>query len=268
MKNIYIGYYTKTPHEMRDMWDNGLITFDHHVLLNFYRLARATRDHLTDLIRKLSDKIFLTHHAGLEFHKKRFEIIAEQKEEHGLSYNRIAQAQTDIQANHLYPFLNERTRYNLLDALEEVKKELALSVSYYDDLLVEDEIFVEIEKLFEHKVERGGSQEEDRRLFEAKQVEPGWTLEDFCLWKQIVSKAKKTRKNIILVSDEKKSTWSWKLQDAKTVIGPRQELSEEMHNEARTGLLIYTVREFMEYSASYLLNSRRKETTKKIEEWV
>ena len=270
MKNMYIGYYTKTPQEIKEMWDNGLITFDPNVLLNLYRYSPETRAGLTRLIDKLSDKIFLTHLAGLEFHRRRFEVIDEQKAIYEESYNKILKAKEDINSKNRHPILKERTRCKLLDALDEVRVELEANIDYYYNLLVEDGIVNEINLLFENRVERGFAKEEEEKIieegkrryeknnpagFDDKHKEITSWQQDFLLWKQIVLKAKKARKNIILISDEKKNAWSWKLKDDKTIIGPRQELIEEIYNEARAGFLLYSTKEFMEYGLPYIQES-------------
>ncbi len=75
MKNIFTGYNKKTEDEIKNIWNEGLITFDANVLLDFYRFSKKSKEGFINLIKELTSKIFLTHQAALEFHRNRFEVI-------------------------------------------------------------------------------------------------------------------------------------------------------------------------------------------------
>ena len=59
------------------------------------------------------------------------------------------------------------------------------------------------------------------------------------IWKQILSFAKdKAIKDIILVTDDSKSDWWWKIESSgPKVIGPRPELVEEIMREAGVDII-------------------------------
>ena len=82
MREIYVGYTKKTNEELIDIWKNSHITFDTNVLLNLYRYSESTKNSLIDLIKKIEDRVFLTHQVGLEFNRNKYEIIAAQENAH------------------------------------------------------------------------------------------------------------------------------------------------------------------------------------------
>jgi hypothetical protein len=278
MKNIYTGYCKKTPHEIIKMWDAGLITYDANVLLNLYRYSEETKKEILRLIEKLSSKNFLTYQAGLEFHKNRFEVISEQENAYKDFYNSLTKIEDELNTRSRHPFLSEKLQKKFSTTLSEVKEEIKGNEKYYGDLIVTDEIYNDIHRIFENKIENSFSDdvlikiyEEGKKRYE-KKIPPGFEDEkdkeanrqygDLVIWKQIIIKAKETKKSIILITDERKKDWWWKLKNGK-VIGPRQELVEEIYKEANVDFYIYSTERFLEYGLTYL---KEKSNPKAVEE--
>lgn len=79
MKNIFNGYYPPSKNEFETLWRNAIFVFDTNVLLNLYRYQASTRDSLLSVIEKLSDRVWIPYHAGLEFQRNRLHVIAAQR---------------------------------------------------------------------------------------------------------------------------------------------------------------------------------------------
>jgi hypothetical protein len=72
------GYYLPTNEEFGAMWRGGIFSVDANVLLNLYRYTKPTRERLLDILGRLKGQLWLTNQAGLEFHRNRQAVIAEQ----------------------------------------------------------------------------------------------------------------------------------------------------------------------------------------------
>ena len=66
---------------------------------------------------------------------------------------------------------------------------------------------------------------------------------DYLLWKEILEYAKSERKNIILVTEDKKEDWWW-MERGKT-IGPRYELNREFYAETQQDFYMYDLTGFL-----------------------
>lgn len=279
MKEKYIGYYKKSPDEIKKIWDEGFITFDANVLLNLYRYSSNTKKEIIKLIEKFSGKVFLTHQAGLEFHRNRFEVISEQEKVYKEFTENLTKIEEELNSKSKHPFLSAKLQQKLNTVFKEVKDETKNSEEYYCNLIITDEIYDEINNLFSNKIEKEYTEEEKLKLFEEgkkrfeKKIPPGFEDEkdkegariygDFILWKQIIDKAKDTNKPVILVTDERKKDWWWKLKNGK-IIGPRQELVEEMYKESGVEFHLYSTEKFVEYGLSYLKESSKPKVIEEV----
>jgi hypothetical protein len=73
--------------------------------------------------------------------------------------------------------------------------------------------------------------------------DPARKYGDLILWKQVIAKAKESKKPLILVTDDQKTDW-WLEQSGRT-IGPRPELIEEFLQEAGERFWMYSVDRFL-----------------------
>jgi len=267
MKKLFPGYYKKTETDIRGIWENGLILFDTNVLLNLYRYSDATRETLLELISKFSKQIFLPHQSALEYNRNRYEVIAEQEKAYKEFLEKIAQIQKDLQSTSKPPFLTAKIDKDLNKVFENVSLEVQESIEKYCDYLKQDPIYDRISDLFENKITDSFDNE---RLFEIYKegeerykvkIPPGFEDEktkndnrkygDLVLWKQVIELAKKEKKDIILVTDERKIDWWWKLKDDRNM-GPRQELVEEIKREADVEFYMYSSERFLSYGQTFL----------------
>lgn len=137
----------------------------------------------------------------------------------------------------------------------------------FAELQKKDEIYEKLNNIFEEKI--GAEFEKDKleKIYQEgairyqKKIPPGFEDEknkngvnkfgDLIMWEQIKIKAKESQRNLILVTDERKKDWWWKLRDGK-VIGPRYELVNEIWGFAEIDFLMYSSDRFLSYSYRYL----------------
>lgn len=267
MKNLFPGYYRKTEAELNAMWQNGIIVFDTNVLLNLYRYSDSTKDTILDLITKFSDKIWLPYQAALEYNRNRCEVIAEQEKAYKEFSTKITQIKSDLQSTSKPPFLSSNVDKELNESFKKVSSEVENSIKKYSNYLKEDPIYSQLSELFENKIGVDYNEEKLNQIFKEgderfkNKVPPGFEDEktkegnkkygDLVLWKQIIDKAIEEKKAIILVTDERKKDWWWNLKDSR-LMGPRQELVEEIKKEANVDFHMYSSERFLSYGQHFL----------------
>jgi hypothetical protein len=267
MKTIFPGYSKKDEKEIKSIWDNGLIVFDTNTLLNLYRYSDATRETILELISKLSERIWLPHQAALEYNKNRYEVIADQEKAYKEFIEKIIQIQKDLQSTSKPPFLSSALHGDLNKAFEKVNAEVVENINRYNNYLKEDPIYNTLSNLFEGRIGKPYTPDELKEIYKQGEerykakIPPGYEDEknkdgtrmygDLILWKQVIAKSKVDKKPVILITDERKTDWWWKIKDGRNM-GPRQELVEEMMNEAGTEFHMYSSERFLSYGQHYL----------------
>lgn len=267
MKNIFPGYYKKSDIELKGIWDNGIILFDTNVLLNLYRYSDTTRDTILDLIKKFADKIALPHQSALEYNRNRYEVIAEQEKAYKEFLDKIDQIQKDLQSTSKPPFLSKQIDTELNSVFKDVRKEVEESIKKYCDFLKDDPIFESLTEIFNGKISETFTQEELENIYKEGEIRyksktpPGFEDEknkegerkygDLVLWKQVIQIAVKQKRDIILITDERKIDWWWKIKDGRNM-GPRQELVEEIKKIAGVEFHMYSSERFLSYGQTYL----------------
>lgn len=266
MKEKFIGYVRKTNAELKDLWNNAIISFDANVLLNLYRYSNDTRSQIIDLFRKFSSRIFLTHQAGLEFHQNRFEVISDQEKIYKDFLSTIQKLDDELNSRNKHPFLSSPLQARLNQTLNEAKEDILVSEKYYRNLFQDDSIYSEISRSFSGKINSNYPNEILNSMYEqAKQrfqnkIPPGYEDDkgkevprkygDYILWRQLMDYSKREKRPIFFVTDEKKGDWWWKLKNGR-IIGPRQELVEEFKNETSMDFHMYSTDTFIEHGLSF-----------------
>ncbi|TXE11175.1 PIN domain-containing protein [Algoriphagus aquimarinus] len=281
MKNEFIGYRRKTEEEIKNIWENGIICFDTNVLLNLYRYSDSTRSIILQLIEKLKDKVYLPYQVALEFNRNRYETISEQEQVYKDYIIKINQIQTDLQSANKPPFLLSATQENLNKVVEEVSMELETTRIKYNDYLKSDPIFDQICILFETKITAFYDDEKLNAIFKdgeerfKNKIPPGYEDEkdkegnrkygDLVLWSQIIELAKEKNKPVLLVTDERKKDWWWKIKDGRNM-GPRQELISEIKEKSNVDFHMYSSERFLSYGQEFLQENVSQEAVKEIVE--
>ncbi len=267
MKEHFPGYYRKTEEDIKRIWEHGIIMFDTNVLLNLYRYSDSTQQTIIDLIKKFSKQIYLPHQAALEYNRNRYEVIAEQEKAYNDFLEKIAQIQKDLQSTSKPPFLSTKVDKELNIIFKKVGAEVKESINKYCEFLKNDPIYNSISELFKDRITKPFSDEELKEIYKEgeerfkNKIPPGFEDEktkegirkygDLVLWKQIIMAAKEQKKDVILITDERKIDWWWKIKDGRNM-GPRQELVEEIKLQAKVDFHMYSSERFLSYGQSFL----------------
>lgn len=281
MKQIFPGYNKKSKTEIKNIWDNGIICFDTNVLLNLYRYSNDTRTALLDLIEKFKTKIYLPHQSALEYNKNRYEVISDQEKTYKDFIIKLSQIENDLKSKSKPPFLSNKLHSNFKAIFTDVNSEVEDSIKKYNGFLQEDPIYDSICKIFKNKISDGFSAKElediyceGEKRYENK-IPPGFEDEksksgnrkfgDLILWKQIIEIGKREKKPILLITDERKIDWWWKIKDGRNM-GPRQELIEEINKEAGVDFHMYSSERFLTFGSDYLKEQINQKALEEIKE--
>ncbi|WP_100802575.1 PIN-like domain-containing protein [Ulvibacter sp. MAR_2010_11] len=279
MKELYSGYSKKTEKELKELWKNSLITFDTNVILNLYRYSDSTRVAILELIKKFEKQIFLAYQVGLEYNRNRYEIISDQENSHNDFLKKLKIIEDDLNSKDSPPFLSDSLHNSLSKVFNNVEKEVKEHIESFLKMPENDEIFNKIDKLFNGKITEKFDEERIKQIYQEgklrfdKKIPPGYEdhkkpeetrYGDLIFWLQILEKSKAEKKSIILISDERKEDWIWKLKNGKT-IGPRQELLEEMKTFSGKDFHIYSTERFLNFGQMYLQENVNDKAIKEIE---
>lgn len=277
MKDAFSGYYRPTGEEFSELWKKALFVLDANVLLNLYRYSPDTRQELLDVLKDMSDRLWLPHQAGLEYQENRLGVIAGQAARYDEVQKHFRKAletlRDELDAPSSHPFVEVGTSLDDLQRLfGELEQKLESGKPAYEALLEADTIRDTITALLEGKVGRPYPPEkmaaiakEGQRRYEAE-VPPGYCdrdkgghrqYGDLVLWFQIIDKAKDQERPVILVTDDRKEDWWWK-PEGKT-IGPRPQLVQEMRAEADVPFYMYSMHRFMKYAQDHTTRQIRQE---------
>lgn len=266
MKELYSGYSKKDKQELKELWKDVLITFDANVILNLYRYSESTRTAILELIDKFKDQIFLTHQVGLEYNRNRYEIISDQENSHKDFLKKLKTIENDLKSKDTPPFLSDNLYKSMSSVFNKVEKEIQTHIDSFEEMIDNDKIFDKIDEIFKNKITKKFDEEKISEIYKEgndryeKKIPPGYEdnkkpvnrkFGDLVFWKEILEKSKTNKKSIILISDERKEDWIWKLRNGKT-IGPRQELVEELKEYSGKSFHIYSTERFLNFGQTYL----------------
>ena len=79
LQNLFSSYHVPSQAKFKDAWQTARFVFDANVLLNLYRYSHETRKQMLSIIEALAERIWIPHHAALEFERNRLKVISEQK---------------------------------------------------------------------------------------------------------------------------------------------------------------------------------------------
>ena len=292
MKNLFPQYADASELAYGKVWKNALFVFDTNVLLNLYRYQSSTRDELLQVLNKLSGRIWIPHHVGLEFQRNRLKVIAEQNKRFIDVRRTIEKAKVGLFSE--LDKLQLQTRHSLINPqpltsgfeklVDSFLAELEMLHGKQQKLNASDPLKEKIEDIFNGRIgDPPKDQEEIDKLYKNAEerfklkIPPGYQdadkdsddasgyihggiiykrkFGDYLVWQQIVAHAKSTQaKSVIFVTDDGKNDWWNKIEfDGLKTIGPRPELIEEVRLLASVeNFLMYNPESFLKYSKDFL----------------
>jgi hypothetical protein len=277
MKDIFAGYYQPTNDEFKIIWSNCVFVFDANVFLNLYSYSPKATKSFFDVLNKISDRIWVSHQAALEYQDNRLKKIAAQEK----TYEEISKILQDTQ-NQLEGLLRDGHLSINVDSLlgtiestfSSIRGELNKHKKRHPDLFHNDSIRAELTKLFQHRTGLPYSSEKLAYIYKVGEQRydssqpPGYRdrkkedvkrygdqvikskFGDLILWFQILDKISASPCPVLFITDDRKDDWWWE-ENGKTV-GPRPELVTEMRDKANASFYMYTPTRFMENANIYL----------------
>lgn len=248
MKAEFAEYYTPRDSDTDTVWRDAFIALDSSVLLGLYEYTPKTRDRLLEILSGLAPRLWLPHQVGLEFHRRRIAVKAEQFEDYASLRKIIIEEHLDkaiaaIDPNQKHPEIDftqiakilTRTRNQIAASLDRAKKahppignddavleqvtalyEGTVGKPYADDKL--SEIYKDGAKRFTRH-QPPGYRDATKKATEADR------FGDLVLWLQLLDHAKETQRPIIFVTADAKVDW-WVRERGRSIMA-RPELIKE-----------------------------------------
>lgn len=131
MRRLFPGYPTYTQEEFKEIWLTAVFSFDANVLLNIHRVDRQGRDQFLESLRKLQDRVWVTHQSAFEFEKNQKTVIDAQHQEYGKTSSETLAALSETQEVYRRGIAGQKQQ------LEELTKNLQNKKhSYFDHTAV------------------------------------------------------------------------------------------------------------------------------------
>ncbi|MGR3173179.1 MAG: PIN domain-containing protein [Candidatus Scalindua sp.] len=263
MKKTFKEYHQFTKEEFQQLWKNCLFVLDTNTLLNMYRYSRETVTAYFDVLNELKKKkqLWIPYQVGYEFYKNRVNVISEYEKSYDEILLILEKAKSDIESKYRdHPFLNLREiNENINKGLSGVEGKIKQAKNAHPKWLEKDEVLEKLNLLFEENV---GNNYDEQKLDEIKEegkeryenkIPPGFKdikknenekYGDLILWYQIIDKAQKSKRPIILISGDVKEDW-WLEKDGKRLM-PLPQLKKELSDKAGVDFHIYTADRFLE----------------------
>ena len=99
MKNVFSEYYEISEQTYKEIWDKALFVFDTNLLLNLYRYTTDTRDNILDVMKKVSDRIWIPYQVGWEYFNNRLKVIDEVSNGYDAIKKLISNYKNDFEKN-------------------------------------------------------------------------------------------------------------------------------------------------------------------------
>ncbi len=267
MRELFPEFLQPTNAEFKRIWKEAIFVFDTSVLLSLYDLPENARVKLIEVLNKLGDRVWIPHQVGLEFYRGRLRVIHKKEESHKYILGLVKGLEEEVGKHFDSETFNSKVR-KLLKSLE---KEINTAKTTHCDWGKKDTIEIELEKIFKGKIGSAYSDKDLSKIYEdgrdryAKEIPPGFKDKDkdekdktgtkkygdLVLWMQILDKAKSLKKPIVLVTNEAKGDWWWKLNSTE-IVGPRFELKKECQKITGDTFHLYQSDEFVKHAPKYL----------------
>jgi hypothetical protein len=280
MKNTFSEFNKLGKELLVKLWDDATFVFDSNVILNLYRYSDVTSGKFLETILELKDRVWVPYQVGLEFNKRRLTVISEQKKHYQDFEKKINDIVGEIEDKNRNPFLSSPLFEKLVSIKLDIKKEVDEKIAFYDKALNSDQFLEEINLAFEGRVGKPFSEEELKKVrvegtvrYDAN-IPPGYCDKkkpesekygDLILWKQIISYAEKSKKDIIFISDDRKDDW-W-LEHNGFTISPRPELLKEFMDETKRRCHFYKPFQFLNFANEYLGKAIKQEVIEEVKNY-
>lgn len=274
MKKLLPEYFKPTEEEIKDIWQNGTIVIDANVLLNLFRYSKNSRNELINILQHYKNRLWVPYQVAFEFLENCQSVPVSLSKALSDTLKEIDTIPGELEG-HLK--LNQYDKYHILnpveirkdikkfqeklhEKVEKIKKEyeevdkdaiveqittlLDGKVGYDFDEKTLDELFKEGERRYKEKIPPGFKDLEDKKGAPRRHL-----YGDFIWWKQAIDYADKNHCDLIIVTDDAKEDWWFKVENETK--SPRVELIKEFHNQTSQSFHMYRTGRFMELAKKY-----------------
>ena len=270
MRNKLKEYIPLTDRERKEIWKKGVFVLDANVLLNMCRYSKQSSDELIAIIKKHKDNIWLPYQVGMEFFNNRLSVIESIRNGFNTLLNNVGNIENILIEGLQFKNFKNETAHNIEELRKDFKKfgkrEEAKIKKWQKEFENNDKdaILEEILKLYENKIGNDYDESKLNDLYkegerrQKENIPPGYAdwndkrkqsirhaCGDLIWWKQAIDYARDKKSDLIIVTDDKKEDWWYKV--SGKIISPRVELTREFDKETNgRKFLMYQTHQFME----------------------
>ena len=275
MKKKLPEYFEPSEAEIKDIWNNGTIVLDANVLLNLFRYSKTSREELIKIIKHYQDRLWIPYQVAFEFLENSEGVPASLSKALNETLKAIDSIYGTIEGQLK---LNDYDKYHLLKPMEfrnEIKKfqeslhkRVEKIKTEYEDVdkkaIVKqvtdifdgkvgddypidklEQLFKEGEKRYKEKVPPGYKDLEDKKGAPKRHL-----YGDLIWWKQAIDYAKDKHCNLVIVTDDAKEDWWYKVKNETK--RPCVELIKEFASQTDgQSFHMYRTGRFMELAKKY-----------------
>lgn len=287
LRDAFRGHYVPTEDEFTRLWHDGLIVLDTNALLNLYVYPETVRHEVLGVLEKVQNRLWLPHHVGLEYYRRRVDVIRTQLSVFDevrkiLGVAALRQNLDKLRLNKHALITVDKILAALQPELEKFESELEGLEKKHIKPCGPDAIRDRLENLFGANIGEGYADAELTKLFAEgerryeKRMPPGYEdvkekgklpdfqyggvtyrpkFGDWIIWRQILDHARNSKtKFLMLVTDDEKADWRDSLRHRNDrMLVPRPELVEEIHREAGVEVFyIYSMEVFLAHAKDKL----------------
>ncbi|KQP01416.1 PIN domain-containing protein [Leifsonia sp. Leaf264] len=233
MKEQFRGHYPLTHDEREHLWQNATFVLDSNVLLALYDFGDSARTSYIEGLKSVADRLWMPHQVGTEFHRNRRRVAKDATTPHASATKALEDAvKTAAREVKRLGARDELLQADahlvaLEEAVSKVKEALDDSRKRFETERAgnRDAVLDELDQLYTD--ERVGKPFSPKRLTKERaraelriveKIPPGFSdvdkvgdaaFGDQFLWVQTMRQAKRSRRGVILVTDDStKDDWS------------------------------------------------------------
>lgn len=238
MRTIYTTSSIDKKTEQK-LWESAIIVFDTNALLDFYYMTRENQEIIADILKSLSNRIWLPYHVYYEFQKNRartmMKPITEKYVDKDLQGNKlIADLRSYIkqwEGKYYHPFVSDQNLAKIKSLVDDIDPKIdkikkIVAMEYRErkkeikEIVVDDKLeytisnlpkglpfsFSEIKEIVKEGIYRY-----------TNKIPPGYEdavkksgiqqYGDLIIWKEILRYARETSQNILFVCNDVKADW-------------------------------------------------------------
>ncbi|MEV6694188.1 PIN domain-containing protein [Micromonospora sp. NPDC051196] len=273
----FTHYLVPSERAVKTALTTGMVVFDTNVLLSAYRFAPQAREQLLSTMDQLKDRVWVPHRVGLEFHRRRLDVIAEQRAAYETVLGLIVKHKSELSkeiGDSIRQLSNRaaltgQDRLALLGQLEDGLEPLRKMVERLNDdhsaieIHDDDPILLRLHSIigenigedFPAEARKDALQEAERR--KVARIPPGFKdadkpefYGDYFLWRQTLDEAKRrSAQHLVFVTNDQKDDWYLKVK-GKHIADPQ--LAQEARDFCNAQLVLMSTQTLLHHARKYL----------------